>query len=141
MSIYIYQLVWSFLTVKNIIFWWHWQINFSKFNYSHLVVANDLFDYLPALMIVVGFYCWIFIMAQSWFLVFWQLNLISILLFIDVNLTFMLGIYMYNYVCTFLDVHQSRSSMYASCFVGCWVIHQTRRFPPSVSLIISHCYC
>ena len=26
----------------------------------------------------------------------------------------MLGIY--NYLCTFLDVHQSRPSMYASCF-------------------------
>ena len=28
----------------------------------------------------------------------------------------MLGIY--NYLCTILDVHQSRPSMYASCFVG-----------------------
>ena len=40
------------------------------------------------------------------------MNLICILLFIDVNLTFMLGIY--NYLCTFLDVYQGRSSMYAS---------------------------
>ena len=40
-----------------ILFLWHWQINFRKFNYSHLVVANDLFDYLPALMIVVRFIC------------------------------------------------------------------------------------
>ena len=42
-------------------------------------------------------------------------NLIYIL-FIDINLTFMLGIY--NYLCTILDVHHCRPSMYASCFVG-----------------------
>ena len=34
----------------------------------------------------------------------------------DINLTFMLGIY--NYLCTFLDVHQGRPSMYVSRFVG-----------------------
>ena len=34
-------------------------------------------------------------------------NLHKLLLIIDINLTFMLGIY--NYVCTFLGVHQGRS--------------------------------
>ena len=99
MSINIYQLlvIWSVSNCQKFYFLVDIaNLNIRKFNYSHLVVANDLFDYLPALMIAVSFICWNIIMVQScMFPVFWQLNLICILLFIDINLTFMLGIYNY----------------------------------------------
>ena len=89
-------------------------------------------------MIIVSFNCWIFIMVLWWFHIILtaESNLRTIFYWYYSHIYVRyLQLFMYIFRCS-----SNRPSMYASRFVGFWVIHQTRRFPPSVSLIISHCY-
>ena len=45
----------------------------------------------------------------------------------------------YNYLCTFLDVHQGHPSMYASCFVGFCDLLDTK-IPTFYMFNYFHCY-